>query len=354
MVLPFKEEVVNGGEFSTENFKHPNFIGFLNPYGQVIDFSRPLGLGGHDNNPSTEIVREYFHFPERDMDKEREKAIANIKRERLQPIIEDYRNHYLIYEKYGRRRSERNPYALLDEDLYTFFYRCYEAETFREGLGKDPTILSEREFFNQYCKDQESYRPTASEVTMAYGSRVQRMVKLDYTFYRLNNLYQQFKERFSKTGVTLPYPQLMSKEEYLVWCQKNKSSYYPQKTETTVDYNQRIKRTFDYDYHWYKVSLIIDWFKTIMVQYLHYHYIDRLGLGITTSSFIPNEEFYNYQLNGFKIHQIPKMVWNRERKTHEELVQNEFLVSDRELRLGEEIQSLRKRISQEELAKYYR
>ena len=77
----------------------------------------------------------------------------------------------------------------------------------------------------------------------------------------------------------------------------------------------------------------------IYLIYLSYSFLLTL---ITTSSFKIYETFYNYLLNDFTIYQVPKMIYDGDKKMYVMHKQNEFFIPDNELRLKEEIQSIKK------------
>lgn len=83
MTLPFEEEIVNDGEYSKYNFEHPCFIGYLNKNGKILDYSLPLGCGGHDDNKLTTYFEYYFRMPIHDswIQQTEGKNVINIKTE---------------------------------------------------------------------------------------------------------------------------------------------------------------------------------------------------------------------------------------------------------------------------------
>lgn len=291
MILQFNEEVVNSGEYSRYNFEHPRFIGYLNKHGDILDYSRPLGIGGHDDNRLTTYFEYYFRMPTNDpwiqqieckdvIDIEDEEWFGQERRE----YFEERLKHILdLKRKYG---VKENPYDIFQEDLDIFFYNCYEADTFMDGFGQNCMALNKNEFYQKFCK---------------YSKLYQRKIN-----------------------------------------------------ETEEQYRERHNQLFEYDYYWYLKHLMLDWYKTVIVQYMHYHLIERCKKGITTSDLTPNETFYNYLLNGFTIHQIPRMMYDNIKKMYVPYEHSKFLVTDRELRLQEEIQAIRKLVSKNELYKYYR
>lgn len=273
MVLPFKKEIVNDLEYTTQNFYRPKFIGYINKYGQVLNYSDPLGIGGHDDNKMTTFFERYFRMPEYNewdytihgtyhIDLENEKYMANKQYNFFKTQIESIKEYT---EEYGLTDSVETRFT---NDLYYFFLNCYQADTFMDGFGQNCMKLNQKEFKDKY--------------------------------------------------------------------NKNKSKHA------------------EYYYHWYKKNLMLDWYKIVIVQYMHYHLVERCEKGITTSDLRPTETFYNYLLNDFTIHQIPRMIYDTEKKKYVQYNPNPLLIPDSELRLQEEINSIKKLVPIEEREKYYR
>lgn len=275
VVLPFQEEIVNDTEYSEYNFEYPRFIGYLNNYGEVLEYSDPLGAGGHDCDRTTQFFEYYFRMPAHDSWLKQDKGVLAINledeeyfsKENSTFFKEQLEYNSRITQKYGKNNDVN---VKLKRDLELFFYNCYQAQTFMDGFGQDCTIFNAYEFYQQCGCIEKS------------------------------------------TGV-------------------KQAKYY-----------------------WYKKGMMLDWYKTVMVQYMHYHLIERCKKGITTSDLRPNETFYNYLLNDFEIHQIPRMVFDNDKKMYVPYVCNEFLIPDSELRLQEEIQSIKRLVPLKERSKYYR
>lgn len=291
MTFPFKEEIVNDSEYSKYNFEHPLFIGYLNKYGQVLDYSSPLGIGGHTDNKLTTYFEYYFRMPTHDSWLQQSEGIdvINLESEQyyVQNGIEYFKEEVEIRANKSKKYGSSNDVdSRFMNDLNLFFFNCYQADTFMDGFGQNCMCLNQSEFYQRYCEGKE--------------------------------LYQR------------------------------------QPNETEKEYHEREKNSVEYDYHWYKKNLMLDWYKIVIVQYMHYHLIERCGKGITTSDLRPNETFYNYLLNDFTIQQIPRMMYDNTKKMYIPYKQNQFLMSDSELRLQEEIQAIKKLIPIKERVQYYR
>lgn len=282
MTLPFNQKVVNDKEYSFENFIWPNFIGYLSPTGEAIEYSNPLGLGGHDCDRTTLFFETYFRMPENEIWLQQLEGISAIDIEHEKDLSAHYREFFKkrkndtieFYKKYGKTK---NPRVMFVDDMETFFLNCYQASTFANGFNQDTQVLNQSEYYDLFfSKRQEDY----------------------------------------------------SKES--------------------------IGSIVSSDYKWYKKRLMLDWYKTVIVQYMHYHLIERCNKGITTSDVKPYETFYNYILNDFEIHQIPRMIFDSEKKMYVPYMRSEFLIPESELILKQELDSIRKLVPLCERHKYYR
>lgn len=259
MTLPFNEKVVNDREIQTEDdFYRTRFIGYLNPIGATIDYSKPFGLGGHDSNPSTDIFEAYMMFQINNPEKydefysKRKYKKWNKEKDRrdylYQTRIKSILEYRAKYGKYGSRDEFADKYAILDDDVYLFLYNCYQNASFHRGFNGDNFIMSEREFYEKVFKPIDEERK------------------------RL-------------------YPQSINDESYMKW-------YVPPYYH------------FDVHYEAYKRKRILEVLKNVMISYMGYHYVARTPRTIYTSDTNVNETFYNYLLNDFTVIQLPKMIYN--------------------------------------------
>ena len=93
--------------------------------------------------------------------------------------------------------------------------------------------------------------------------------------------------------------------------------------------------------------------KDILVQACNYDSIEsQLYRTITTSKFNIYETFYDYILNDYTIHQIRKKVYDEEQEKYIDYQQSPFMISDKELRLKEELESIRKNVPLDERKQY--
>lgn len=92
-----------------------------------------------------------------------------------------------------------------------------------------------------------------------------------------------------------------------------------------------------------------------MVQACNYDAIEsQLYRVITTSKFNIYETFYDYILHDYKIFQIPKKVYDESLEKYVDYKQSEFLVSDKELRLKDELESICRCVPLEKRDRYCR
>lgn len=318
MTLPFNEKIVNDGNITPDNFKYPNFVGYLNPSGVPIDYSMPFGLGGHDNNPTTDYFMEYYIIrtkPYINYDKSKfiplnyYRKYQSQKENNYRQAIEENNDIHLCELRrerinnrlaslnktinFRKKHNYNNHFCIMDRDIMQFIANCYSNESFNKGLGKDIRFMGEAEFY----------------------------------------------------------------DKYFCFLKEERDKRYPrEKSETDIEYSNRTSPwyNFDYQYNRYIKTALLDVLKEVFICYLGYHSVERVPRTITTSEFNIYETFYNYLLNDFNIIQIPKMIYDPDKKIYVEQKQNQFFMPDSEMRLKEEIQSIKKLVHRNERYKYYR
>lgn len=110
---------------------------------------------------------------------------------------------------------------------------------------------------------------------------------------------------------------------------------------------------FKMDYSIYKDKILADIFKQVMIQYVGYHSVERIPRTITTSNPKIYETFWNYLLHDFNIVQLPRMIFDPNKKMYIERPVNEFFIPDSELRLKAALQSVKKLVPLDERYKYH-
>lgn len=301
MAFTFYEEVVNSGELNCDNFRHPRFIGYLNPNGEPIDYSKPFGLGGHDNNPTTDLFKQLFYIKYNKYEakneffvclesenEERERRLCKRQLKYIDDKLSNINSDINFDLKLGYKP---NKFILMKRDLLQFFKNCYSNDTFTQGFGKDIRFMNRAEFYDK------AFIYIAREFSKLYESKT-------------NNHYNQY---------SIP-------------------KYYD----------------FEFQYQRYIDTELLNLLKEVFICYLGYHSVERIPRTITTSTFNIYETFYNYFENNFNIVQLPKMIFDSNKKMYIEHSINEFLIPDKELRLRDEIQSTKRLIHSKEKSKYYR
>ncbi len=104
--------------------------------------------------------------------------------------------------------------------------------------------------------------------------------------------------------------------------------------------------------NWYGRDVTL---KSVLVQACDHDAIEGARYRtITTSKFNIYETFYDYILHDWEIFQIPKKVYDENLEQYVDWKQNEWFVSDKELRLKEELTSICKEVPLEERGEYCR
>ena len=99
----------------------------------------------------------------------------------------------------------------------------------------------------------------------------------------------------------------------------------------------------------------IDILKSILVQACNVDSIELVWPNtICTSKFNIYETFYNYLIMDYNVQIVPKRIFNKENGVFIDYKYNEFLVPDSELRLKDEVTSIRKLVKKDERYKYFR
>lgn len=169
MTIGYKEDEI----LKKENWMYGKpLIGYINPSGQILDYSMLIGPYGHDNwrNPATSIflsfvsfvVKNYkvAHFLEYEWDKEKT-LYKNNKYEGFDDVVkrgleyirsENYESYdnflqYLdslivsekesaIWSAKNKYFSDRNVYKILSYDLAKLFEKLYSNRDFFDSLGR--------------------------------------------------------------------------------------------------------------------------------------------------------------------------------------------------------------------------
>lgn len=113
------------------------------------------------------------------------------------------------------------------------------------------------------------------------------------------------------------------------------------------------QKSFNFQYDLYKTKELLGLLKQVFVCYMGYHSVERIPRTITTSETKIYETFWNYLLHEFNIVQLPRMIFDPNKKIYIERPINEFFIPDSELRLKAELQSVKKLVPLDERYKYH-
>lgn len=95
--------------------------------------------------------------------------------------------------------------------------------------------------------------------------------------------------------------------------------------------------------------------KDVLVQACNYDSVEsQLYRAITTSKFNIYETFYDYMLHDYRIFQIPKMVYDDNLEKYVFWSQPDWMITERELRLKDEVESIRRMVPLNERGQYCR
>ena len=96
--------------------------------------------------------------------------------------------------------------------------------------------------------------------------------------------------------------------------------------------------------------------KEVLVRYCDYDSVEGIIPNtIYTSRLNLNERFYNIiMLGDYEVKQVDKMVYDKAEDKFVEYPHSEFFIPDSEIRLGEEIQAIKKFVPLEQRSKYCR
>jgi len=302
MVIPFTEEVVNSGFLDPERFLSERFIGFIDNDGNALDFSKYFGVAGHMAEPMADIFREYFCVQSRKFDK-------------------------IVHPSFFKDFFHND----VDPEVEMAAIELYLQRERKEKLKEIAMNIIESR------KDNFGF--------LTYRSPKQLLEEDFYIFLFNCSKNENFREAFGREFL------LLSREAYY-------DIMYPFKLKNLgleEDTDEDDFPCYRISYEDYVGDVFCAMFKDIVVQYLGRHSVETMReRTITTSAPRIYSTFYQYIANDFHIDQIPKMVWNEEEKRYIEHRYNPFLIPDSELRLKEELTSVKKLVRREDRPKYYR
>ena len=299
MTIDFIDKEIWITEKETSDYKP--YIGYITPDGNLINYNKPFGESGHDgweNIISNTFLKYVSYIIKTDeLEEYIVRGMGFILNENTQEFSE-FLEEMEIDLRYPP--SYDDTYGQFRYQFLLFFKKVYANKNFFEAIGKKIEVMSEEEFM---CQNSwiDPYDFT----------------KKHYVLYLKQSLMQYFKdiavsylgydaiERFQPNGelINIPYD----------------PREYPR-------YNRYA------DSYFYRTPRII-----------------------TTSYNNINERFYNYLLMEWSIHKIPKYVWNDNLlRFEQEPTYVQFLQSEKEKILGEEINSIKKLVLLKDRYKYFR
>lgn len=309
-----------------EKKKYIPFVGYINPRGQLIDYTTLIGEQTHysTKNPASIMFLQFISYVIKGFDPKELKFFWD----------EDghiYKNNYTEgFEDVIKRGF----------DYYDHYNRC----SYNDFLESVNTYYeSRKKYIKSYINSQYPF----------WNMHVYEQLQNDLMLF-FKNAYQS-KDFFKAIGIT---PQVESYEDYLEIHEKE----IKEKRKLYSWMSNRSDRDF---YNDYQIAQLMSYFKDIMVMYMRYDSIERrLKLNpnestrfkvITTSCPNPNERFYNWLIMDWNIQRVPRMYWNEQEKrfVQENPVIN-YYQTDKEEILGEEIASIKKLVPKKHRKEYFR
>ncbi len=310
-------------------------IGYINPYGKIIDLSILKGPIGHDNwrNPVTSTFLQFLSFV---VVNTNSKDLKIFDKERYQnnsyPGIEEIVKRGVE----GSREFNFNSYDSFVETLERRF--IYESEKNKDFIDFNVHKLH-KEFY-----DRDEYE------------------KLVYDLINFYKKAYSNNDFFNSTGIM---PKALKKNDFLKLYDKV--------------YKTCFKGFEEEFYNEYLMIQLMPYLKDICVQYLGYHSIERAipnkdlilfnninepsngytfarnPKSILTSEPNVNEVFYNWLLMDWEIKRLPRFYWyDKEKRFELESPIMTYHQTDEEEILSKEIQAIKRRVPKEERYKYFR
>lgn len=327
MTIKYQEdEILNIEKW---NYNRP-FIGYLNPYGQLLNYCQLVGEYGHDNwrNPATPIFLSFISFviknkkikqlEEAQWDKDRSLFLKNkyegfddiVKRglsygqdinyhsyddflKALNKVLQEEKKSEKIHIKYCETYWDKDPWDKLRYDLAHFFEKCYSNKDFFRSLGRIIAVENRYDICQKYNK-KDSWK---------------------------------------------------QHEFYYEYCLIQLMSYFKDIAVQYLGYDSIERAIAEYD---------LVQINNIQSASNGYTFASNPRL-ITTSCPNPNERFYNWLLMDWQIQRIPRMLWNEEdQRFIEENTITKYYQTEKEEILGKEIESIKKQVPKEYRKQYFR
>ena len=317
MTIEYNEEPIE----KHESLKHSPFLGYINPSGQIIDYSTILGEPHHDSwrNPVTPLFLNYIS--------------------------------YLVLEDdlpFIKKRAE-DP----NKPWYKELYEKNKCDGFDYSVVRGPQY---KNYNDLYYEEFISYLKNGINRVQEYKNSSSEWNRLKY------DLMDFFEKCYSKDDFFRSFGRIVKLYSYekIIETSKNKL------IENGYDRSDN-----DKFYEEYRIMTLMSYFKDILVQYLGYDSFARAipanGIffdygyafsdtpRIITSCSNPNERFFNWILMDWEIQRIPKMIWDdNEKRFIEESNLIDYYQTDKEIVLGQEIDTIRKNVPKQYRKQFFR
>lgn len=327
MIIEYKEDEILKKE--KWNYNKP-LIGYINPYGQILDYSMLIGPYGHDNwrNPATPIFLSFVSF-----------------------VVKNYKvDNFLNFDK-EETLYKKNKYEGFDDVV-------------KRGIGYD--YYANHDTYDEFLQQLNNSVNEEEEIlktTIEYGGSLRSCNVYKILSYDLVKLFEKLYSNgdfFESLGRVI---------------------YAENQEEVLNKYNMNITSNIherDKFYHNYLIVQLMSYMKDICVQYLGYDSIERAWrIGdlnrvnniytasngykysnnpriIVTSEKNINERFYNWLLMDWTIQQIPKKIWDdKNKKFIDEYYIFNYTYNEKEEILGKEIESIKRLVKKEDRYKYF-
>lgn len=328
MTIEYKEDEILEKE---KNMSGKPLIGYINPYGQILDYSMLVGPYGHENwrNPATWVFTVFVSY-----------IIKDFYVSELESWDWDGSKKIIIDNKYDGIdyvvKRGINCFYEFNDDSY---------EKFLQQLND--CLKNERESIKS---------------SLSLGNSLIDQDEFDLLRYDLLKLFEK----------------LYSKNDFF----DSLGRYiYAERKETMVQKYKSLSKgdICFYNHMDYLMVQLMSYIKDICVQYLGYDSIERAWpLGdknivnnifcasngytfskdpriIVTSERNVNERFYNWLLMDWTIQQVPKKIWDENNKKFvDENYVLDYVHNDKEKIFGKEIDSIRRLVPKNERYKYFR
>ena len=179
MTLQYNSEFENNSRIS-----YLNFVGYITPEGEPLDYSYPFGLGGHDRNCVTDFFIQYFYH---DIYKDYGRIISiNDKNEFL--IGDEYKKAFrdwcrgeLLKKCKSALYGLENGWYITKEELLELRLRnllinCYQNEDFNKAFGRILKLMDQYTFGEWFMKTHNLKDMSCNELDCLYDDYFSSMV----------------------------------------------------------------------------------------------------------------------------------------------------------------------------------